>query len=144
MTAALILAGPTQDPVRTLIEKRYADLNRAMVAMDAHRLAEWMNRNAAKGFFYRAGDGSILTADQTLTLMKQEFKSTKAVKRSDYKMTNFSVHPDHASCSVTSHQVVILSGGRRVTIDSTSVDSWVAKNGAWKIASIVTTAETQK
>lgn len=123
------------------IEKRYAELNRAMVGLDASAVGKWLKANASPGFFYRSGDGSSYSASQMVDLLQREFNATGSIKRSDYRMGNFSFHDKQAHCSVTTHLVAYVAKHQRVAVDSTSVEAWTLRGGTWKIDSIVTTAE---
>lgn len=136
---ALQSPGPKQ-----IIQKRYAELNRAMVGMNAAAVSDWLKHYAAKGFFYVSGAGSSYTADQLGALLQKEFNGTQSVKKAEYRFANFAVHGEKASCSVLSHLVVMVSGGHRVEDDTTAIYNWTQVNGSWKVTSIVTTKEEKR
>ena len=137
----LLLAqpAPKTDPVRTLT-KRYLEFNRLFVSLDAPGIKKWLQQNATPSFFNRTFDGSTLNANETAASMASEFAVLKSV-HADVKLSNFSIHPDHASCSVTSHLTLILKTGAKFKMDSVAVDTWQLARGAWKITGIVTTAQ---
>src|SRR5579859_7444387 len=114
--ALVLLAAQAASP-KQIIQKRYAELNRAMVGMNAPAAASWLKRYAAKGFYYVSGAGTSYTADQLAALLQKEFNGTQSVKKSEYRFANLLVKGSKASCSVISRLVVVVSGGRRVEDD---------------------------
>lgn len=126
---------------RAMLENRYAALSKAFQKVSYPAFHQWMADNAGPNFFFRTGTGQIYATSETLTSMKTEFLVLKSVQASTYKLGNFSIHPDHISCSVKNHLEAMTKDKRRLVSDSLAVDIWKRVNGKWKLESLVITKE---
>ena len=139
-----LIAPPKPPPAKAVIEKRYSELTRAVKSLDGEKVGAWLKGNAAPGFFYRTPSGRSYTAQGMEQFLTGEFATTRAVLRTDSRLTNFSFHPKQVFCTVSSHLVVLLAHDRKVVSDSIAVDTWVLSKGAWKILSIVETSSRNR
>ena|GEM_PF-6509899 len=142
LTLALLGAqhGSKPDPVQILLTKRYLDFNQLYLSKDAAGIKKWLVQYAAPSFFNRTADGYTLTVNETASSMAQQFSQTAKVS-ANIKLANFGIHPNHATCSVSTHLTVTLKTGQKMKVDAVAVDTWEKINGAWKLAGIVTTSQ---
>jgi hypothetical protein len=132
--------GPKVNPVQQILTKRYLEFNKLYVSLDGAGIKKWLVLNTTPSFFNRPGDGSTMDAKETATWLAGQFKQLSSA-HADIQLGNFGIHPNHASCSITSHVSYVLKSGAKFKVDSVAVDTWQLVNGMWKLSGIVTTVQ---
>lgn len=132
---------PHEVQQRQFLEQKYQALNHSIKNLDLSSVHDWIANNASPDFFLHPSGASMLSASETVQMLKGQFLILKSVKASTMKLGNLSLHPDRMSCSVKSHLDAMTKDKRHLISDSLAVNTWKLIRNKWKIASMVTTRQ---
>ena len=143
----LISASATGRDLRSQINERYQELNRAITKRDAKAVEGWISKYGAADLTFRSRDHREYTRKAFVQDQLQQISLLKEVMTSRIKVGN----PTPSGSTMKVNVVTDLEGvitvdskNLRIVDHSETIDVWVKAGADWKLKSITQTkADTQ-
>jgi hypothetical protein len=126
--------------LRSLLTKRYNELNQVIVKRDAAAAEKWVKRYLAPQFLFTSKAKRKYDAEGFLQGLRDQMKLTKQVEHSKVVLGKLTANGAKLSVLVTSDFKGTVSFDKRdlvLTDLSESLDTWVKVGSDWKLKSIV-------